>query len=154
MLDPDVLVCVLVSSATTGFAKKARAMAMGVPFYKVMFSDKSKISMPIANLFMVVALVASSVAGYSSLTNRITTLETSDQLMQSDLLKKAEQTPKNLELFMLIEELYKQTDKHQVLLDKNIHTQVKLDHIEVQLEKALNDIEKLKDKVRKNGNSH
>jgi hypothetical protein len=117
-------------------------------------SDKSKISMPIANLFMVVALVASSVAGYSSLTNRITTLETSDQLMQSDLLKKAEQTPKNLELFMLIEELYKQTDKHQVLLDKNIHTQVKLDHIEVQLEKALNDIEKLKDKVRKNGNSH
>ena len=117
-------------------------------------SDKSKISMPIANLFMVVALVASSVAGYSSLTNRITTLETSDQLMQSDLLKKAEQTPKNLELFMLIEELYKQTDKHQVLLDKNIHTQVKLDHIEVQLEKALQDIEKLKDKVRKNGNSH
>ena len=121
---------------------------------QINLSDKSKISMPIANLFMVVALVASSVAGYSSLTNRITTLETSDQLMQSDLLKKAEQTPKNLELFMLIEELYKQTDKHQVLLDKNIHTQVKLDHIEVQLEKALADIEKLKDKVRKNGNSN
>ena len=115
-------------------------------------SDKSKISMPIANLFMVVALVASSVFGYSSLTNRITTLETSDQLMQSDLLKKAEQTPKNLELFMPIEELYKQSDKHQELLDKNIHTQVKLDHIEVQLEKALGDIEKLKDKVRRNGN--
>ena len=117
-------------------------------------SDKSKISMPIANLFMVVALVASSVFGYSSLTNRITTLETSDQLMQSDLLKKAEQTPKNLELFMLIEELYKQSDKHQELLDKNIHTQVKLDHIAIQLDKALTDIEKLKDKVRKNGNSH
>ena len=47
-----------------------------------------------------------------------------------------------------------ENDKHQVLLDKNIHTQVKLDHIEVQLEKALNDIEKLKDKVRKNGNSN
>jgi hypothetical protein len=55
---------------------------------------------------------------------------------------------------MLIEELYKQSDKHQLLLDKNIHTQVKLDHIEIQLEKALSDIEKLKDKVRKNGNSH
>ena len=117
-------------------------------------SDKSKISMPIANLFMVVALVASSVFGYSSLTNRITTLETSDQLMQSDLLKKAEQTPKNLEIFMLIEELYKQNDKHQELLDKNIHTQVKLDHIAIQLDKALTDIEKLKDKVRNNGNSH
>ena len=121
---------------------------------QINISDKSKISMPIANLIMVIALVASTVFGYSSLTNRITTLETSDQLMQSDLLKKAEQTPKNLELFMLIEELYKQSDKHQELLDKNIHTQVKLDHIAIQLEKALGDIEKLKDKVRQNGNSH
>ena len=114
-------------------------------------SDKSKISMPIANLFMVVALVASSVFGYSSLTNRITTLETSDQLMQSDLLKKAEQTPKNLEIFMLIEELFKTSDKHQESIDQNIHTQIKLDHLEEQLSKALKDIEKLKDKVRENG---
>ena len=121
---------------------------------QINLSDKSKISMPIANLFMVVALVASSVFGYSSLTNRITTLETSDQLMQSDLLKKAEQTPKNLEIFMLIEELFKTSDKHQESIDQNIHTQIKLDHLEEQLTKALKDIEKLKDKVRENGNSH
>ena len=35
------------------------------------------------------------------LVERVTRLETSDQLMSSDLLKKAEQTPKNLEIFML-----------------------------------------------------
>jgi len=29
-----------------------------------------------------------------------------------------------------------------------------LDHIEAQLEKALEDIEELKDKVRQNGNNH
>ena len=51
-------------------------------------SDKSKISMPIANLIMVIALVASTVFGYSALTNRITALETQDQLMSSDLLKR------------------------------------------------------------------
>ena len=64
------------------------------------------------------------------------------------------QESKNLEIFMLIEELFKQTDKQQEALDKNIHTQIKLDHLEEQLTKALNDIEKIKDKVRKNGNSH
>ena len=117
-------------------------------------SDKTRLNIPIANFVVIVSIIISTVYGFSNLQNRITSLETQDQLMSSDLLKKADQTPKNLELFMLIEELYKQSDKHQELLDKNIHTQVKLDHIAIQLEKALNDIEKLKDKVRKNGNSH
>ena len=70
--------------------------------------------------------------------------------MQSDLLK-AQQEPKNLEIFMLIEELFKQTDKQQESIDNNIHTQIKLDHLEEQLSKALIDIERLKDKVRENG---
>ena len=63
---------------------------------QINLSDKSKISMPIANLIMVIALVASTVFGYSALTNRITALETQDTLMTSDLLKKAQQEPKNL----------------------------------------------------------
>ena len=115
-------------------------------------SDNTSVAMPMRNLISIVIAVAIGVWGYFGIVERVTRLETADTLMESDLLKKAEQTPKNLEIFMLIEELYKQSDKHQLLLDKNIHTQVKLDHIEVQLEKALNDIEKLKDKVRKNGN--
>ena len=52
---------------------------------------------------------------------------------------------------MLLEELFKQTDKQQLSIDQNIHTQIKLDHLEEQLSKALRDIEKLKDKVRENG---
>ena len=81
-------------------------------------------------------------------------LETADTLFKADLLKRAEQEPKNLEIFMLLEELFKQTDKQQLSIDQNIHTQIKLDHLEDQLNKALKDIEKLKDKVRENGNSH
>ena len=85
---------------------------------------------------------------------RLNKLETADILFKEDLLKRAEQEPKNLEIFMLLEELFKTSDKHQESIDQNIHTQIKLDHLEEQLSKALSDIEKIKDKVRQNGNSH
>ena len=119
-------------------------------------SDKSKISMPIANLVMVIALVASTVFGYSSLTNRITSLETQDQLMSSDLLKKAEQTPKNLEIFMLLEEAFAQIEKLEKNQEMNMSNKIKIEFIDEQLHKALSDIEKLKDANREmkytNGN--
>jgi len=121
---------------------------------QVSVSDKTRLNIPIANFVVIISIIISSVYGFSNLQNRITSLETQDQLMSSDLLKKADQTPKNLEIFMLIEELFKQTDKQQLSIDQNIHTQIKLDHLEEQLGKALKDIEKLKDKVRQNGNSH
>ena len=121
---------------------------------QISVSDKTRLNIPIANFVVIVSIIISTVYGFSNLQNRITSLETQDQLMSSDLLKKAEQTPKNLEIFMLIEELFKQTDKQQLSIDQNIHTQIKLDHLEEQLSKALKDIEKLKDKVRQNGNSH
>jgi len=117
-------------------------------------SDNTAISMPMRNLISIVITVAIGVWGYFGIVERVTRLETSDTLMEADLLKKADQTPKNLEIFMLIEELFKQTDKQQEALDKNIHTQIMLDHLQEQLAKALKDIEKLKDKVRENGNSH
>ena len=117
-------------------------------------SDKTRLNIPIANFVVIVSIIITSVYGFSNLQNRILALETQDTLMQSDLLKKAQQEPKNLEIFMLIEELFKQTDKQQESIDQNIHTQIKLDHLEEQLSKALKDIEKLKDKVRENGNSY
>ena len=122
---------------------------------QISISDKSKISMPIANLIMVIALVASTVFGYSSLTNRITSLETQDQLMSSDLLKKAEQTPKNLEIFMLIEHNAKILEKHQELLDENIHSQVMIKNLEKDVAEAEDKIEYLLNLTRKlNGNSN
>jgi len=114
---------------------------------------EQNVNMPLKTVLSLITLVSIFTFSYFQITERLNNLETQDTLMQSDLLKKAEQTPKNLEIFMLIEELFKQTDKQQELLDNNIHTQIKLDHLETQLEKALRDIEKLKDKVRENGNS-
>ena len=122
---------------------------------QINLSDKSKISMPIANLVMVIALVGSTVFGYSALTNRITALETQDTLMTSDLLKKAQQEPKNLEIFMLIEHNAKILEKHQELLDENIHSQVMIKNLEKDLSKAEDKIEYLLNLTRKlNGNSN
>ena len=121
---------------------------------QISVSDRTRLSMPIANLIGIIFLVGSSVLGWSALNNRITALETSDQLMSSDLLKKAEQTPKNLEIYMLIEHNAKMIEKHQELLDANIHSQVMIKNLEKAIEKAETNIEYLKNLTRKlNGNS-
>ncbi|MBD1146401.1 hypothetical protein IDH09_01475 [Pelagibacterales bacterium SAG-MED28] len=122
---------------------------------QISVSDKTKLNIPIANFLVIVTFIISAVLGFSNLQNRITSLETQDQLMSSDLLKKAEQTPKNLEIYMLIEHNAKIIAKHQELLDKNIHSQVMINNIEKSLEKAQENIEYLKNLTRKlNGNSN
>ncbi len=122
---------------------------------QISVSDKTKLNIPIANFIVIVTFIISAVLGFSNLQNRITSLETQDQLMSSDLLKKAEQTPKNLEIYMLIEHNAKIIAKHQELLDKNIHSQVMINNIEKSLEKAQENIEYLKNLTRKlNGNSN
>ena len=117
-------------------------------------SDKTLVSMPIKNMLGIIAGVVLGVFAYTEVTARLTSLETSRELMNSDLLKKSEQTTTDKEQYLLLEDLYETVEKHQELLDKNIHTQVMLDHIEAQLEKTLDDVEQLKDKVRANGNGH
>lgn len=118
-------------------------------------SDKTKLNIPIANFIVIVGFIISTVLGYSNLTNRITALETQDQLMSSDLLKKAEQTPKNLEIYMLIEHNAGLIEKHQKLLDENIHSQVMIKNLEEDIKQAEEKIEYLLNLTRKlNGNSN
>ena len=68
--------------------------------------------------------------------------------MESDLLKRADQKPKNLEMLMLIEMNAKMLEKHQKQLDENIHTKVLLTEATKKIEKLQQDVEKL---IRKNG---
>jgi len=118
-------------------------------------SDKTKLNIPIANFVVIVGFIISTVLGYSNLTNRITSLETSDTLFEADLLKKAQQEPKNLEIFMLIEHNAKILEKHQELLDENIHSQVMIKNLEKDLDEAEDKIEYLLNLTRKlNGNSN
>ena len=114
--------------------------------------EESGIDLSLKNLVAIIIGVSMGIFAYTEVTARLTSLETSRELMNSDLLKKSEQTTTDKEQYLLLEDLYETVEKHQELLDKNIHTQVMLDHIEAQLKKALEDIEELKDKVRANGN--
>ena len=112
-------------------------------------SDNTSIAMPMRNLISIVVAVAVGVWAYFGIVERINTLETSKQLMEADLLKKAEQTPKNLEMLMLIEMNSKLLEKHQIQLDENIHTKVLLTEANKKIDKLQVDVEKL---IRKNGN--
>ena len=56
--------------------------------------------------------------------------------------------PADSEQFMLIEELYKQTDKQQERIDDMLHNDVNIKALEKAVDKLQSDVEKLKDKQR------
>ena len=112
-------------------------------------NSETNLSLPIRNLVALIFVICSGLWAYFGVVERLNTLETSKQLMEADLLKKAEQTPKNLEMLMLIEMNAKILEKHQIQLDDNIHTQVMLNEANKKIEKLQQDVEKL---IRKNGN--
>ena len=115
-------------------------------------SDKTSVGMPIKNMIGIIVAVASGIFAYTELTARLTSLETSRELFQADLLKKSEQLPTDQEQYMLIEDLYKTTEKLEITQEQNMTNKVNIEFLKAQLEKALNDVEELKDKVRANGN--
>ena len=117
-------------------------------------SDKTSVSMPIKNMIGIIVAVASGIFAYTELTARLTSLETSRELFQADLLKKSEQLPTDQEQFMLLEDLYKTVEKIETRIEDMMHNKVNIEFIQKQLSKALEYIEELKDKVRANGNGH
>lgn len=112
-------------------------------------NSETNLSLPIRNLVALIFVICSGLWAYFGVVERLNTLETSKQLMEADLLKKAEQTPKNLEMLMLIELNASIIEKHQEQLDENVHTKVLLMEAQKKIEKLIEDVEKL---VRKNGN--
>ena len=113
-------------------------------------NSETNLSLPIRNLVALIFVICSGLWAYFGIVERLNTLETSKQLMEADLLKKAEQTPKNLEMLMLIEMNAKIIEKHQIQLDDNVHTQVMLNEANKKIEKLQKDVEKL---IR-NGSGH
>ena len=110
--------------------------------------------MPMRNLLAILAAVAMGIFAYTEVTARLTSLETSRELFTADLLKKSEQKPTDQEQFMLLEDLYKTVEKIEKRIEDMMHNKVNIEFVTKQLEKALKDIENLKDKVRANGNGH
>ena len=114
-------------------------------------SDNTAISMPMRNLIGLIVAIGVGIFAYSDVTQRLTQLETARQLMEADLLKRAEQTPVNQELYMLIEFLAEQFEVMEKEVQSIESNNINIDFLQTQVEKMQDDVEQLKDKVRQNG---
>ena len=129
-------------------------------------SDNTAVSMPVRNLIAILLAVAAGVWSYSEITTRLITLETQSKLIAKDLDSANEfiigvpkgkmVSPQIQELFMLTEDLYGTVEKLEKNQEQNMTNKVNIEFLKDQLEKALTDIERLKDKQREfaNGNGH
>ena len=115
-------------------------------------SENTSVSMPIRNMLMIIGGVIAGVIAYTELTARLVSLETSRELFENDLLKRSEQVPIDQEQHFLLEDLYKSVEKMEETQEMNMTNKVNIEFLRDQLDKALKDIEDLKDKVRANGN--
>jgi len=107
-------------------------------------SENTSISMPIRNMIGIVVAVAVGVWAYFGIVERLNKLETADTLFAADLLKKAEQEPKNLEMYMLIEHLAGQIESVEKEIQASRYNKVNIDHLKEQIIS----IQKVIDKLR------
>ena len=117
-------------------------------------SESAAVQMPMKTVASLIILVGMGVLGYTELTSRLVSLETSRELFQNDLLKKSEQVPVDQEQIFLIEDLYKSVEQIEARIEDMMHNKVNIQFIQKQTEKLLIDVEDLKDKVRANKNGN
>ena len=124
--------------------------------------ENSGIDLSVKNLIAIIGAVAIAVWSYFGLVERINNIETNYKLVNSDIEKNTTfrikwprgelgSLPADSEQFMLIEHMAGQLEKIQEQLEAGMHNKVNIDFLKEQVEKLLNDVEKLKDKVRNNG---
>ena len=97
-------------------------------------NENTNVSLPIRNLIALVAAVAIGVWAYFGVVERLNKLETADHLFSADLLKKAEQEPKNLEMYMLIEHLSGQIEDIEEEIQASRYNKVNIDHLKEQVD--------------------
>ena len=114
-------------------------------------SENTNISLPVRNLLALCAAVALGIFAYTEITARITSLETSRELHQADLLKKSEQLPTDQEQFMLLEHIASQVENIQAEMETMRNNNVNINYAMKDIEKIKESLEQLKDKVRANG---
>ena len=127
-------------------------------------SDNTAISMPMRNLLSILAAVGIGVWAYFGIIERLNNVETQSTLMKSDLEKAVEfsikwprgelgSLPADSEQFLLIESLLTDVEDIQTEIKESRHNAVNILRLQKDVEKILEQIEIIKDKVRNNGNS-
>ena len=130
--------------------------------------EEAKVQMPMKTVASLIVIVALGTMGYFQIIERLNIADTRIQLMEKDLEENTEfrikwprgqlgSLPADSEQYMMIEDLYKTTDKLNAHIENMALNKVNIEFLTKQMDKVLVDIEKLKDANRdlgyKNGNS-
>ena len=132
-------------------------------------SDEAKVQMPMKTVVSLIALVAIGTWAYFGIIETQNKISTTVELMSKDLTENTEfrikwprgqlgSLPADSEQFMMIEDLYKTTDKLNLHIENMALNKVNIEFLRKQMDKVLEDIEKLKDQNREmhyqNGGTH
>ena len=130
-------------------------------------SEEAAVQMPMKTVASLIIIVALGTMGYFQIIERLNIADTRIQIMEKDLEENTEfrikwprgqlgALPADSEQFMMIEDLYKTTDKLNKHIESMALNKVNIEFLTKQMDKVLTDIESLKDKARdmhyKNGN--
>jgi division protein CdvB (Snf7/Vps24/ESCRT-III family) len=131
-------------------------------------SEEAAVQMPMKTVASLIIIVALGTMGYFQIIERLNVADTRIQIMEKDLEENTEfrikwprgqlgSLPADSEQFMMIEDLYKTTDKLNKHIENMALNKVNIEFLRGQMDKVLTDIEELKDKARdmhyKNGSS-
>ena len=129
--------------------------------------EEAKVQMPMKTVASLIVIVALGTMGYFQIIERLNVADTRIQIMEKDLEENTEfrikwprgqlgSLPADSEQYMMIEDLYKTTDKLSEHIDNMALNKVNIEFLRKQMDKVLVDIEKLKDANREmkytNGN--
>ena len=132
-------------------------------------SEEARVQMPMKTVASLIAMVAIGTWAYFGIIETQNKLSTQVELMSKDLTENTEfrikwprgqlgSLPADSEQFMMIEDLYKTTDKLNAHIESMALNKVNIEFLRKQMDKVLSDIEKLKDANRdmkySNGGTH
>ena len=129
-------------------------------------SEEAAVQMPMKTVASLIVIVALGTMGYFQMVERINIADTKIQIMEKDLAENTDfrikwprgqlgSLPADSEQYMMIEDLYKSTDKLNKHIEDMALNKVNIEFLRKQMDKVLEDIEKLKDANREfkyNGN--
>ena len=129
---------------------------MGKP---LKISEEAAVQMPMKTVLSLIAMVAIGTWAYFGIIESQNRISTTFELMEKDLKENTEfrikwprgqlgSLPADSEQFMMIEDLYKTTDKLNKHIDSMSLNKVNIEFLRKQMDKVLMDIEKLKDANR------
>ena len=125
-------------------------------------SEEAAVQMPMKTVASLIIIVALGTMGYFQIIERLNVADTRIQIMEKDLEENTEfrikwprgqlgSLPADSEQFMMIEDLYKTTDKINKHVEDMALNKVNIQFLRTQMDKVLEDIEKLKDANREIG---